>query len=40
MIVVHNALFGGRVANGANSDDDDLRAVRELGMRGSPATVA
>ena len=34
MIVAHSALLGGRVVNaGPNTDDDELRAVRELNLR-------
>jgi predicted O-methyltransferase YrrM len=34
MIVVHNALLGGRVANAeSRGDDDDVRAVRDLNAR-------
>ena len=34
MIVAHNALLGGRVANAeSRGDDNDVRAVRDLNAR-------
>jgi len=34
LIVAHSALLGGRVANtGASSDDEDVRAAREINLR-------
>jgi predicted O-methyltransferase YrrM len=33
LIVAHNALLGGRVATMSSTDDEDVRAVRELNTR-------
>ena len=34
LIVAHNALLGGRVANAeSRSDDEDVRAIRDLNAR-------